>query len=285
MKKTFGDFPKEFKSRATFEVALLPIAYDGTSTWKKGADKGPDAILEASQALEWYDMETNSEPYRAGVYTFDKLEGFYSPSQMVKFVQKKVSSIFSEGKFYIGIGGEHSVSIGAIYAVAKVFDNLTVVQIDAHADLRDKYHGSKFNHACVMARAKEVSNIVQVGIRSFDKCELGKMNLETTFFAEDIYDNDKWIKKAVDVCGENVFLTIDLDGFDPSVLPATGTPEPGGLTWYGTLKFLRKLFEEKKVVGFDVVELCPNDNSAPSEFLAAKLIYKLIGYKFNGGKN
>lgn len=280
MKKTFGDFPMEYKSRATSKVALLPIAYDGTSTWKKGADKGPEAILEASQALEWYDRETDSEPFRVGIYTHDIMKEFSSPSQMVKFVQKKVTSIFSEGKFYVGVGGEHSVSIGAIYAASEVFDNLTVVQIDAHSDLRDKYHGSKYNHACVMARAKEVASIVQVGIRSFDKCELEKMNPETTFFAEDIYDNTDWIEKAIGACSDNVFLTIDLDGFDPSVLPATGTPEPGGLDWYDALKFLRRLFSTKNVVGCDVVELCPNENSAPSDFLAAKLIYKMIGYKF-----
>lgn len=282
MKKTFGDFPMEYKSRATSKVALLPIAYDGTSTWKKGADKGPEAILEASQALEWYDGETDSEPFRIGIYTHDIIKEFYSPSQMVKFVQKKVSSIFAKNKFYVGVGGEHSVSIGAIYAVAEMFNNLTVVQIDAHGDLRDKYHGSKYNHACVMARAKEVANIVQIGIRSFDKCELQKMNPKTTFFAEDIYNNTNWIETAIDACTDNVFLTIDLDGFDPSILPATGTPEPGGLDWFGTLKFLRKLFTDKNVVGCDVVELCPNDNSASSEFFAAKLIYKIIGYKFNG---
>jgi agmatinase len=280
MKKTFGDFPQEYKNRATSKVALLPIAYDDTSTWKKGADKGPEAILDASQALEWYDRETNSEPYQVGVYTYDVLKDFSSPFQMVKFVQKKVTSIFSEKKFYVGVGGEHSVSIGAIYAAAELYDNITVVQIDAHADLRDKYHGSRYNHACVMARAKEVADIVQIGIRSFDKCELEKMNIEKTFFAEDIYDKEGWIEEAVNACSNKVFLTIDLDGFDPSILPATGTPEPGGLDWYKTLKFIKRLFLNREVIGIDVVELCPNENSAPSDFLAAKLIYKMIGYKF-----
>jgi len=281
MDLTFGDFPKEFKRRATSKVALLPIAYDGTSTWVKGADKGPERIIGASQALEWYDRETNSEPYKHGIYTFDILSGFYSPANMVNVVRSKAKKIFEEGKFYGGIGGEHSVSIGAIYSAAEVFDDLTIVQIDAHADLRNKYHGSKYNHACVMARASEVANIVQIGLRSFDICEYKKMNLDNVFFAEDIYENTYWIEKAVNKCSKNVFLTIDLDGFDPSVLPATGTPEPGGLSWYKTLKFIRLLFEKKNVVGFDVVELCPNDVSQASDFLTAKLIYKIIGYNFN----
>ncbi len=280
-KISFGDFPSQYKKRATSKVALLPISYDGTSTWKKGADKGPEALLEASQALEWFDREVGFEPFRVGIYTHEIIKDFSSPSFMVSTVEKKVKNILEEGKFYVGIGGEHSVSIGAIYAASGVFDRLTVVQIDAHGDLRDKYHGSKYNHACVMARAAEVAEIVQIGIRSFDLCEYNKMDQSKVFFAEDIYDNDNWIDKAIrSIPANNVFLTIDLDGFDPSVLPATGTPEPGGLSWYGALKFFKRLFEEKNVIGFDVVELCPNEVSAPSEFLAAKLVYKLIGYKF-----
>jgi agmatinase len=281
MKLSFGDFPQQYKKRATSKVALLPIAYDGTSTWKKGADKGPAALLEASQALEWYDRETNSEPFRVGIFTHKIAENFSSPAQMVKTTRNKAKKIFEEGKFFVGIGGEHSVSIGPIYAAASIFSPLTVVQIDAHADLRDKYHGSKYNHACVMARANKVANTVQIGLRSFDLCEYGKMDKSKVFFAEDIYNNNEWIQHAINAIETpNVFLTIDLDGFDPSVLPATGTPEPGGLTWYGTLKFLKALFSEKNIVGFDIVELCPNDFSAPSEFIAAKLVYKLIGYKF-----
>ena len=278
---SFGDFPPQYKKRATSQVALLPIAYDATSTWKKGADKGPEALLAASQALEWFDRETESEPFRVGIYTHEIIKDFSSPSFMVSTIKKKAQNILQEGKLYVGIGGEHSVSIGAIYAAAAIFNPLTVVQIDAHGDLRDRYHGSKYNHACVMARAAEVAETVQIGIRSFDRCEYNKMKLSKVFFAEDIYDNDLWIEKAVQsIPTSNVFLTIDLDGFDPSILPATGTPEPGGLNWYGALKFFKKLFEEKNVIGFDVVELCPNETSASSEFLAAKLVYKLIGYKF-----
>jgi len=282
MKKlSFGDFPSKYKKRATSRVALFPIAYDETSTWKKGADKGPKALLEASQALEWYDREINAEPFRVGIFTHNILQDFHSPSFMVKTVEKKVKKTFEEKNFYVGIGGNHSVSIGAIFAASKIYNDLTTVQIDAHADLRDKYLGSRFNHACVMRRALEVSHIVQIGIRSFDLSEYKIMNKKKVFFAEDIYNNDKWIEKAINsIETKNVFLTIDLDGFDPTLVPATGTPEPGGLNWYDTLKFLKQLFKEKNVVGFDVVELCPNDNSASSEFLAAKLVYKLIGYKF-----
>jgi len=276
----FGDFPSSYKKMATSKVAILPIAYDETSTWKKGADKGPLAILEASQALEWFDRETSSEPYKIGIHTYPIQKDFISPKSMVNYIKNKTKKIIDKQQFYIGIGGEHSVSIGAIYAFAEEYKDLSVLQIDAHADLRDKYLGSKYNHACVMRRAREVADIVQVGIRSFDKCEYDTMDKNKVFFAEDIYNSISWIPKVIDKLSDNVFITIDLDGFDPSILPATGTPEPGGLMWYQTLQLLKEVFAKKNVVGCDVVELCPNEYSASSDFFAAKLIYKMIGYKY-----
>jgi agmatinase len=181
------------------------------------------------------------------------------------------------------IGGEHSVSIGSIKTYAEHFANLTVLQLDAHADLREKYNGSKYNHACVMARAKELCPIVQVGIRSMDYSEKESIDPSRTFFAKDIYNNTDWIKKVISKLSDKVYITIDVDVFDPSIMPSTGTPEPGGLLWYDVIGFLKSVFEKKDVVGFDVAELCPDTKNKAPDFLAAKLIYKLLSYKFELG--
>ena len=182
-------------------------------------------------------------------------------------------------------GGEHSVSIGAIRAFNETFDNLTVLQLDAHADLRESYEGSTCNHACAVYEANQTTNLVQVGIRSMDAIEKTVMNEDNVFFAHEMATDDYWMDNAIEAMTENVYVTFDLDAFDPSVLPATGTPEPGGLFWYETLDFLRRVFAEKNVVGFDIVELCPNGNSKPSEFAAAKLYYKMLSYKFFSNKD
>ncbi len=276
----FGDFPEEYKQYSSSKVVILSVPFGGTGTWIKGADKGPSAIISASHALEWFDREVSAEPFRVGINTLSDQPEIISVNQMVSCVNGIIEKQFAKKKFPVVIGGEHSVSIGAIRAAHRYFENLTVLQIDAHADLRNEYLDSPYNHACVMARAKELGNIVQVGIRSFDKCEYDRMNLENVFFTEDIVGKTNWHEKALNRISENVYLTVDLDGFDPSILPATGTPEPGGLQWYETLSFLRKVFSKKNIVGFDIVELCPNEISYPSDFLAAKLLYKLIGYKF-----
>lgn len=276
----YGDLPKQYSDFETSKVAIVPVPYDGTSTWIKGADKGPKALLDASANMEIYDIETDSEVYKVGIYTDKPITEDSSPEAMVKAVKDRTLSLIDTGKFTVIIGGEHSVSIGTIQAHAEQYQNLTVLQIDAHADLRDSYEGSKNNHACVMARAKELCPIVQVGIRSMDSGE--KVNLDPTrvFWAHKIVNCDDWMDQAIDLLTENVYLTIDLDGFDPSILPSTGTPEPGGLLWYPTLKFLRKVIEKRNLVGFDIVELCPNTDDKASDFLAAKLLYKLLSYKF-----
>ncbi|MDD2279756.1 MAG: agmatinase, partial [Bacteroidales bacterium] len=203
-----------------------------------------------------------------------------SPEAMVAASEKEAAKYLAQGKFLVSIGGEHSVSIGPITAHAKKYANLSVLQIDAHTDLRDSYEGSKNNHACVMARAQDLCPIVQVGIRSMDVGEKDRLNPNRVFWAHTITDNEQWMDKAIDLLTEDVYLTIDLDGFDPSILPSTGTPEPGGLQWYPTLKFLRKLIERKNLVGFDIVELCPNPDEKSSDFLATKLLYKILSYKF-----
>jgi agmatinase len=185
-----------------------------------------------------------------------------------------------KGKFIIVIGGEHSVSIGSIQAHAEKYDDLTVLQLDAHTDLRDEYHDSKYNHACVMARVKEKCPIVQVGIRSMDASEKDSIDSSRTFFAKDIYNNTDWIKQVISKLTDNVYVTIDLDVFDPSIMPSTGTPEPGGLLWYDVLMLLKNISKKKNIVGFDVVELCPESHNRAPDFLAAKLIYKFLSYKF-----
>jgi agmatinase len=262
-------------------VVVLPIPYDGTSTWVKGSDKGPEALLEASANMELYDIETNSEPYRIGIHTAAPVTSNSSPEALVEESKKRAIEILDKDKFLVTIGGEHSVSIGIIQAYAEKFEKLSVIQIDAHADLREQYEGSPNNHACVMARAKELCPIVQIGIRSMDVEENKNLNHSRVFWGHQISHNDSWMEEAIDMLTENVYLTIDLDGLDPSILPSTGTPEPGGLLWYQTLKFLKKLTDRKKLVGFDVVELCPNPSEKSSDFVAAKLVYKILAYRFN----
>lgn len=255
---------------------ILGVPYDGTSTFVKGADKGPQAILDASDSLELYDIQYQYEACQAGVHTDHHDYDFSSPESMVKSVYSRVKHFMDEGKRIILTGGEHSVSAGAIQAMAERHENLSVLQIDAHADLRDSYHNSIYNHACVMRRAQEHARVVQVGIRNVCSEEMPNVVPENIFYAHLIHDREEWMDKAVDRLTENVYITVDLDGFDPSILPATGTPLPGGLQWYPTLQFLEKVFRHKNVVGFDVVELCPQEDSKVSDVMAASLVYKML---------
>ena len=263
-------------------IVVIPVPYDGTSTWVKGADKGPAAIIDASAHMELYDIETDSQVFLRGIYTDKPAEGFDSPEEMSAAVEKVVSAWIEKGKFPVLIGGEHSVSIGSIQAQADFQEDLTVLQLDAHTDLRDEYEGSKFNHACVMAQARRHCPIVQVGIRSMDAAEHSTIEPERVFFARDIYDNRTWIDRAVAALSEKVYITIDLDVFDPAIMPSTGTPEPGGLGWYDVNALLKAVAAQRTITGFDVVELCPNEQNKAPDFLAAKLIYKLLSCVFEG---
>ncbi|MDX9846197.1 MAG: agmatinase [Tenuifilaceae bacterium] len=276
----FGDIPSEYCDQNNSQIVVLPIPYDGTSTWVKGADKGPEALLEASANMELYDIETDTEVYLKGIYTAPAITEDSSPEAMVEVAEKETLRFLDAGKFVVTIGGEHSVSIGPIQAYAKRFKNLSVIQIDAHTDLRDSYEGSKNNHACVMARAQDLCPIVQVGIRSMDVGEKNRLNPNRVFWGHTVTQSEEWMDQAIDLLTDDVYLTIDLDGFDPSILPSTGTPEPGGMQWYPTLRFIKKLIERKNLVGFDIVELCPNPEEKSSDFLATKLLYKILSYKF-----
>jgi agmatinase len=282
--KTYAGIPEEYASFEKSKIMLIPVPYDGTSTWGKGADKGPEAFLHASENMELYDIETDSEVYKQGIYLADPITVNESPDAMVAAVHEITKTNIKRNKFVTLFGGEHSISIGAMRAFNECFNNLTVLQIDAHADLRKEYEGSKYNHACALYEANQNTNLVQVGIRSMDAIERTEMNEENVFFAHDMVNDDYWVDKAIEAMGDTVYITIDLDGFDSSIMPSTGTPEPGGLFWYETLDFLKRVFEEKNVVGFDIVELCPNPHDKSSDFLAAKLYYKMLSYKFSEQK-
>jgi len=242
----------------------------------KGADRGPDSIFEASAHLELYDIGTGSEVYRHGIYTDGPVDEKSSPERMIEAVRNRVLQHLEENRFTVTVGGEHAVSIGAVKAHRKIYKSLCVLRLDAHADLRNKYGGSKYNHACVAARFREICPLVQVGIRSLDKTEKDLVEENRTFYAENIFRDGSWHDKAVGELLDDVYISIDLDVFDPSIIPSTGTPEPGGLLWYDILDFLWKVCSERNVVGFDVVELCPNPEVKAPDFLAAKLIYRLL---------
>lgn len=276
MMEYFLDMPEEFSKEENAKYVLIPVAYDGTSTYIKGADKGPQAILDASDSIELYDVPLDIEAYYAGIYTDKPQFDFSTPDSMVASVYTRVKEFIQKKKIIGLLGGEHSISVGAIKAMKEAHPQMSVLQIDAHADLRDDYHGSIYNHACVMRRAQEFAPVVQVGIRNV--CIEEKPNIveENIFYAHKIWNNSDWMQKAIHRLTDEVYLTIDLDGIDPSVLPSTGTPLPGGLGWYPLLQFLEMLFQSKKVIGFDVVELCPNDYDKSSDVLAAVLTYKII---------
>lgn len=258
------------------KYVILGVPYDGTSTFVKGADKGPQAILDASDSLELFDIQYRHEAWKSGIYTDHHEYDFTTPESMVDSVYQRVRYFSEQGKKVIVTGGEHSVSVGAIRAMAEQNSNLSVLQIDAHADLRDSYHGSIYNHACVMRRAQDVAKVVQVGIRNVCSEELTNVVPENIFYAHEIYNSESWMEKALERLSDNVYITIDLDGFDPSILPATGTPLPGGLQWYPTLRFLEQIFKKRNIVAFDIVELCPQTDSKVSDVFAATLLYKML---------
>jgi len=273
--KTFG-MQAEFEKA---EAVVLPVPYDATASYLKGTRLGPAAIIDASSQLEEYDIELGMNICeKVPVCTLGELnvEG-KKPEEMVKLVSEAVKAIVKQGKKPVVLGGEHSLTAGAVEALRDV----SVLQIDAHTDLRDSYEGSRYSHACTMRRVREISdNVVQVGIRSMCDEEadyIRKEGLEKSIFYAKDFDKDK-IKEIVSQLKKDVYVTVDVDGFDPSVMPGTGTPEPGGLSWYDVVSLMEALGKEKKVVGFDIVEVIPVPPLHITEFTAAKLAYKMIGY-------
>lgn len=281
--RKYGDFSAAETRYETAAIAILPVPYDGTSTWMKGADKGPEALLEASYNLEFYDIETDSEVYKRGIATLPPVLTNDSPEAMSAEVQRRMESIWDDGKFPVLIGGEHSVSIGAFRAAAKHFPDFSILQLDAHSDMRDVYEGSSHNHACVMARAKEVcDSITQVGIRSQAIEEKKNIHPERIFYAHRIHTTtEDWMQQVSSQLKEKVYITIDLDVLDPAYMPSTGTPEPDGLSYRQVMDLLRTVIKNHQVIGLDVVELCPNESNKAPDFLAAKLIYQFLSMNFH----
>ena len=281
---SFCGLPGNSTDYALASAVILPVPFDKTSTWIKGADKGPAAMIEASRYLELYDIETDSEVFKKGIFTARPVHAA-SSSVLIKKTDSTVSRYLKDNKLVVTLGGEHSVSVGVIKAYARHYKDLSILHLDAHADSRDSYEGSPYNHACVIARVREFAqNIVSVGIRSMDISERSGVNNKKIFFAHKIHDSDRWMNNAVRQLTGRVYITIDLDVFDPGIMPSTGTPEPGGLGWYRVMKLLSSVAKSKRIVGFDVVELCPSNSKAP-DFLAAKLIYTLLSYIYANKKS
>jgi len=278
--RNFAGIEDKYSTFEKAEILLTSIPYDGTSAWGKGADNGFKAFLEASENMELYDIETDSEVYKKGIFICDTITENSSPEAMYKAVYHKSKELLKSKKFLTFFGGEHSVSIGIIQAYQEKYKDLTVIHFDAHADLRKEYDGTKYNHACALHAASTYTNLIQIGIRSMDVSEKQYINYEKTFFAENIRKGSEWMNKAISLAGDNIYLTFDLDALDPSIMPATGTPEPGGLYWNEVIVFLRKLFDQKNVLGFDIVELAPIKGHTAPQFLATKLYYKMLSYKF-----
>ena len=277
----FGGLPAKDCAYATARIAILPVPFDQTSTYGKGADKGPAALIAASQQVELYDIETGREPHRNGIATLRPLRAA-TPEALVKATHKRAAALLDDGKFVVTLGGEHSVSVGVIAAHAEKFPKLSVLHLDAHSDRRDRYHGSRYNHACVMARAQELTggNVVSAGIRSLDRTALPSIEPRRMFYAHQLRHDPEWIFKAIRLLTDDVYISLDLDVFDSGIMPSTGTPVPGGLDWYQVCDLLRETCARKNVVGCDVVELCPNKNDRAPDFLAAKLVFKILSYKF-----
>lgn len=283
----FLGLPPDAKPAAEPRTAILPLPYDLTTSYQPGARRGPIAILEASTHLETYDHELDAETCEfVGIETLPAVVPDTSgPAATMTRIERVARSVVRRGRFLVGLGGEHSVSAPLVRAVRSRHRSLGVLQLDAHADLRDAFEGSEFNHACVMHRLLDAGvPIAQVGIRSLTREEraLIRRRRVCTVFADEAVNRPlgEWIDRVLDALPEKVYVTVDLDAFDPSIMPATGTPEPGGLDWYRALAILRAVAERRRIVGFDVVELAPMPGNVAPDFLAAKLVYTLLGYAF-----
>lgn len=271
-------------------VAILPVPYEGTVSYGHGAAQGPRAILEASAQLEMYDEELDWCIDELGLHTLAPVDcAAAQPEVVMERIHAAALSPLQAGKFLVTLGGEHSISYGVFTALQAVRERpFSLLQIDAHADLRPSYHGTPHSHACVMARANDLGlPFVQVGLRAVcaeERAFLRATGLErNVFWGHRIAGADEaWMDEAVERLGEEVYVTLDVDGLDPAIMPATGTPVPGGLGWYPTLHLLRKVAERRRIIGFDVTELAPMAGLHAPDFLAARLVYKLIGYALEG---
>lgn len=279
--RNFGAIPAAYAAYETARAVILPVPYDSTSTFKAGSREGPAAILDNSQYLELFDVDLRHETYRIGLHALDDVEPDMSgPRQTVDRIREITRRLLDVGKLVVTLGGEHLVSLGPVEAYAERYPDLSVMHLDAHADLHDEYLGTPYNHASVIRRIHEICPVVSAGLRTMcdDEWAYVEEHDLRPIWAERIVRGDRsWIDEAIGHLTDDVYLTIDLDVFDPSIMAATGTPEPGGLGWYDVLDLVRALTARKRVVGFDVTELCPTEGPTACSFLAAKLVYKTIG--------
>ena len=268
------------------KAVILPVPYEGTVSYGKGTANGPKSIIEASRHMELYDEEIGiNTAEKIGISTLKELNVKKDkPEAMLEKVKKAVKIVADDKKMPVILGGEHSISSAPVEILKERYNNLSVLQLDAHADLRNRYNGTIYSHACIMHRILDLDvPFVQVGIRSVceEDTRVIKRKKIPVFWAKDIYNNNNWFDKAISKLSDNVYVTIDLDVFDPSIMPSTGTPEPGGLTWYNVINFLKEVAKQKNIVGFDIVELAPNKNNIAPDFMAARLVYKVVGYVFS----
>jgi agmatinase len=283
---TVGEFGGTTPTTTDFEqarVVILPIPLDRTTSYVPGTRNGPHEILVASSHMELWDEETQTDVHRIGIYTLPEMEfPFATMDEVVREIRRVASELVNRGKFPMILGGEHSITPAVVAAVASRYPGLSVLQIDAHADLRQSFMGTPYNHACAMRRTLEYARTTQVGIRSLSAEEAAVAPTLPTkiFYDYNMRDNADWIDRVVDSLSETVYITIDVDGFDPAIMPATGTPEPGGLSWHEALKLLRRVIDRRTVVGCDIVELTPMGGNVAPNFLCAKLIYKILSYRF-----
>ena len=276
----FGGLAEEFIGYEKARAVVLPVPFDLTTSWMSGASQGPRALIEASGYLELYDIETRSEVYRQGIFTDEEVAATSSMDLNEK-VYERVRRHIQADKFVVTLGGEHSVAFGSAKAHIERYPKSSILHLDAHTDRRDEFEDNKFSHACTLRRISELnSDIVSVGIRSLDATELQYLDQKKVFYAEEIFHSMDWIDQVLGLLQPEVYLTFDLDVFDPAIMPSTGTPEPGGLYWYQTLQLLKEVCRVRNLVGCDVVELSPNDQNKAPDFLAAKLVYKILSYKF-----
>jgi agmatinase len=284
---TYGGLLPEDSAFEQAQVVILPIPYEQTTTYGTGTKKGPQALIDASRHMELYDEELDYEVYQVGIHTLRELETVASgPAAMMDRITEVTRGLLDGGKFVVGLGGEHTISFGLVRAHAEHFPGLSVLQFDAHTDLRDTYQGTPYNHASVLRRISEMVPAVHVGIRSMSREEAAwvKTRGARVFYASEVVGSASVATTISEALTDHVYVTICLDGFDPSIMPAVGTPEPGGLGWYDVLRIVRRVAETRHIVGFDVVELFPMAGNIAPDFLAAKLVYKVLGYRYKLGK-
>jgi agmatinase len=278
--QVFAGLDVAYSNLRQAKTVILPVPYDSTSEWRSGSRHGPQVIIDASQYLELYDLELDREIYKVGISTLPQVEPVLSsPQDMIDRVYQVIRGLIQKEKFVVLLGGEHTLSLGAVRAFKEAFPRLSVLQLDAHADLRDEYLGTKFGQACVMRRILELCPISQVGVRSlsWEEKQFLAQNKLKPFYMSDLVSNAASVDQIVDSLSGDVYISIDVDVLDPSIMSAVGTPEPDGMSWRQLLDITESVALHKHVVGFDLMEFCPAEGSGSCAFLLAKLAYKLIG--------